>query len=905
MSLTSGTRVGPYEVVAPLGAGGMGEVYRARDTRLKRDVALKILPASFAADPDRLVRFQREAEVLASLNHPNIAAIHGLEESGGALALVMELVEGETLAERIARGPIPVDEVLPIARQIAEGLEAAHEHGVIHRDLKPANIKVRPDGAAKVLDFGLAKALEAAPAADVTAAPTITSPAMTRIGVILGTAAYMSPEQAKGRDADRRSDVWAVGCVLYEMLTGRRAFEGEDVSDTLAAVLRAEPDWGALPPGVPRAITTLLRSCLVKDRRKRLADVSAVRFVLDHAASLVEPAPAPAVAATAPAPHVRPWWRRAAPIAVAALVSLALGGAGVSWWAYRGAPPVVRTTIAADQSSAVALGDFDRSVAIAPDGSRIVYRGDNLLFVRSLDRLQPTALSGLGAPRGVFISPDGQWVGFFDGQNALKKVAITGGPPVQLSAVTGNPRGATWDEDDTVIFATSDPATGLLRVSAGGGDEPAALTKPDRARGELDHIWPESLPGGEAVLFTIAPAEGTIDNAQIAVLDLRTNTQRVLVRGGSHAQYVPTGHLIYGTGNTLRAVAFDLARLEVRGTPVPVLDQVTMTIQGGINATVSANGALLYVAGTLGATSQVSTLMWVDRNGAAKPVTDRQAEHRAPRISPDGSRVAVAIRAADGNEDIWVVDVVRGTQTRLTSERAVDTLPLWTPDSKRVAFTSNRAGLANALHWIAADGSGAAEALTRAATNQGATSWTADGSILALYDVGGGYDIFTLKPGSEPVRFMETPFQEQGPAFSADGRWIAYSSNESGRPEIYIAPYPGPGGKIAVSSEGGRSPRWSSDGRELFYRNNRQVFAVPVTPGPTLSIGTPRVLFEGDYIQEQQGQGAANYDISGDGKRFVLMARVAQREPGPERPAPQMILIQNWTEELKRLVPVN
>ena len=547
MSLAVGARLGPYEITGSLGVGGMGEVYRARDTRLKRDVALKILPAEFAADPERLGRFQREAEVLASLNHPNIAAIHGFEESGGIRALVLELVEGQTLAARIAQGPISVEDALSIARQIAEAVSAAHEHGVIHRDLKPANITLRPDGTVKVLDFGLAKLTEPVGAnqagVDVSQYPTLSQPP-TRLGVIMGTATYMSPEQARGKPVDKRADIWAFGCVLYEMLTGARAFAGEDLSDTLATVLKRDPDWGALPPDTPRAIRRLLRRCLAKDRADRLPDIAVAR--LDIKDALAETPDGTA--------DVRPRrdsrWRVASALAIASLASGLLAGT-IVWVASRPAPSrVTRTTITPPAGAPLTITGTSRDLAVAPSGTDVVYVGANgtRLVVRSLDQLQPTVLTGVGAPSHPVFSPDGQWIAFFNGNTSLEKVATAGGPAVRVSPLTGSPRGASWGRDDRIIFATLDNSTGLLRVSANGG-EPEALTTPDRAQGEVDHLWPELLPGGEAVLFTIT-MQGGIDQAQIAVLDLRTGARRTVVRGGSHAQYVAPGYLVYGVAGT-------------------------------------------------------------------------------------------------------------------------------------------------------------------------------------------------------------------------------------------------------------------------------------------------------------------------------------------------------------------
>ncbi len=590
MPLSAGTRLGPYEILSALGAGGMGEVYRARDTKLDRAVAIKILPEAFAADTERIARFQREAKTLASLNHPNIAHIHGLEESNDVRALVMELVEGEDLAQRIARGAIPVAEALPIAKQMADALESAHEQGIIHRDLKPANIKVRPDGTVKVLDFGLAKAMEPTGVASpsVSQSPTITTPAMTQAGMILGTAAYMSPEQARGKPVDNRADIWAFGCMLYEMLTGQRAFDGQGVSETLARVIEREPDWARLPATLSPALRTYLRRCLQKDPRQRVQAIGDVRLALEGAFETAVPR------ADAPVGVARPAaWRR-----IAALTAGALAVAAVSttltWFALRRAEPaplrVSRLQVTPRGAAALTLGGDGGALAISRDGSRLVYVGNNgtQLFVRALDALEPVAVF-TGAPRGPFLSPDGQWIGFADG-TALKKVAVTGGPAVTLATLDGNrPGGATWAPDDTIIFSTNNLTTGLQRVAAKGGPT-TVLTWPDRAQGDGDHLRPEMLPGGRAVLFTIeAPGRG----GQVAMLDLQTGTRTVLVRGGSGAHYVPSGpgaptraeheggYLVYASAGTLWAAPFDLASLSLRGKPVPVIDgPVAMSFSG-------------------------------------------------------------------------------------------------------------------------------------------------------------------------------------------------------------------------------------------------------------------------------------------------------------------------------------
>ena len=879
----------------------MGEVYRAIDTNLKRAVAIKVLPTSVAADAERLARFQREAELLASLNHPHIAAIYGLEDADGVKALVLELVEGPTLADRIAQGPIPLDEAIPIARQIAEAVEAAHEQGIIHRDLKPANIKLRSDGTVKVLDFGLAKALDPAPASiDASQSPTSTSPAMTRMGVIMGTAAYMSPEQARGKTVDKRSDIWAFGCVLHEMLTGRRAFEGEDISDTLANVLKIDPNWQALPAEVPAAIRALLRRCLDKDRRTRVADISTALFVLDEAAGLRGAVEGPAEVG----PYVRgkvSRWRRVVPAAGALIVGGAIVG-GAVWWSMRTASPaVVRTTIATTESTALVTAGGVRDVAITPDGSRIVYHGTNQLLVRVLNQIEPDVLGGLGTPTNPFISPDGQWIGFADGQR-LKKVAITGGPPVTIAPVDGVLRGATWGPDGTIVFATDATVTGLQRVSAAGG-EPAVLTKPDSERGDRDHLWPEFLPGGGAVLFTIYPAIGGPDNAQVAVLDLKTGASKVLVRGGSHAHYVPTGHLVYGVAGTLRAVPFDLERLEPTGTPAPVLEGVWTTPLGAANFAVAANGSLVYVAGLARPASR-NTIASVDRQGRVSPLPGVPPDlYRDVRVSPDGARLALATRT-----DVSTYEFARATLSRLTTDPAEDRSPLWTSDGQRIVFTSRRAGYLE-LFSRQADGTGADERLLSRAKNLidlHADGWSPDGSHVLFTEVSPASPINQCAIGETPIErssdvrvLVKSDFCNQFSALSPNRLWMAYQSNV-GREEIYVERYPELGSKLQISTDGGVRPLWSRNGRELFFGglDGRQMFVVPVQSGTTLVAGRPQVLFEAAMIAPAVG--SRTYDLAPDG-RFIVILR-AEEKTGSGT-APGLILVQNWFEELKRLLP--
>jgi protein kinase-like protein/WD40 repeat protein len=933
MALVAGTRLGPYEILSAIGTGGMGEVYRARDTRLKRDVALKILPESFSNDPERLARFQREAEVLASLNHPNIAQIYGIEESNGTGALVMELVEGETLAERIARGLIPLDEALPIAKQIAEALEAAHEQGIIHRDLKPANIKVRSDGTVKVLDFGLAKLTESVgngqTVGGASLSPTITSPAMmTGVGVLLGTAAYMAPEQARGKAIDKRADIWAFGCVLFEMLTGKRAFAGEDVTDTLAAVVKSEPEWAALPDAVSPTLRVYLRRCLYKDSKKRVHDIGDVRLALEgafepvlsnvggphtSAQTLVEAAVSAARRETA-----RFMRRRLAAVGAASFViGVAVAGA-ILLWATRAAPPgVLRTEVTTSGATVLNILGTDRDLAITPDGSRIVYRGTGQLLVRALDQLGSRVLSGLEAPRGPFVSPDGQWVGFFDGAFLLKKVAMSGGPPVSIGQIDGVERGATWGPDGTIVYATANPATGLQRVSAAGGD-PTVLTKPDRERGEGDHLWPEFLPGGQAVLFTITAATGGLDNAQIAVLDFVTGKSKVVVRGGHHAHYLATGHLVYGAGGTLRAVAFDRSRLEVSGTPVPVIDHVVTAATGAVDMAIAANGTMVYVPGDARPTAR--SLVWVDRLGREEPVSAPRRAFQYPRISPDGTRVALDVR--DEDLDIWIWDFASLTFTRLTFDPGGDEYPVWMPDSRRVIFGSGPPNAQN-LYWKAADGTGSAERLTQSPSDQDAQSVSPDGKLLVFRETGASaptrsIDLMLLTLPVAPASsrpsasrdgsplgvkpLTHTVYAESTAEISPGGQWLAYESNESGREEIYIRPFPEvDSGRWQVSTGGGRTPVWSRNGEELFYVSTEDaLMGVRVNAGSPWHSTTPARVFQGKYFYGGPGTGTGRtYDIAPDGRRFLMIKEDATNEAAPQN----LVLVQHFDEELKRLVP--
>ena len=682
------------------------------------------------------------------------------------------------------------------------------------------------------------------------------------------------------------------------MLTGRRAFEGEDLSDTLASVLKSAPDWNALPVDVPPPVHVLIERCLVKDRRQRIADMSVALFVMSEPLWSADRF----TALAPPDPRSRsPLWRRVTPVAAAVVMSALLAGAGV-WWLTRPAPAsIVRTTIATSGRTMLALHGTDRDLAITPDGSRIVYRGNNQLLVRPLNQLEPQVLSGLGVPRNVFLSPDGQWIGFFDG-NTIKKVAITGGAPVTITPAGAGSRGATWGPDDTIVFATGETATGLHRVSSAGG-QPTVLTKPDRGRAEGDHFWPEFLPGGEAVLFTIIPATGGIESAQVAVLNLRTGMSKVLIRGGSHAHYVPKGHLVYGVMGTLRAVAFDLGRLEVVGTPLPVLEGVVTTAVGAADIAVAANGSLVYVPGEARGAG-LRSVVSVDRQGRALPLPGlAPGPYRDVRVSHDGGRLALGT-----DTDVWTYDVVRATLSRLTTDPAADTRPIWTPDGQRVIFTSLRRGHPE-LFSRAADGTGTDEPfLARASEllDLRANDWSADGRQLLYTEVDVSLagqcalaQVTAERPADSTV-LLKSEFCPDYAALSPDGRWMAYQSRVSGRSEIYVEEYPKLGSRNQISGGGGKFPVWSRDGRELFFAglDNRQIFAVRVQSGTTLVAGRPLVLFE---LSMFVAPGNRPYNIALDG-RFLAI-----RDDGTDddsRTEPQIIVVQNWHEELKRLVPM-
>ena len=921
-SSLSGQRFGAYEIGPLIGVGGMGEVYRARDSKLNRDVAIKVLLPAVVSDPERLARFRREAQTLASLNHSGIAQIHGLEDGGSGPFLVMELVEGPTLADRVAAGAIPVDEAIVIARQIADALEAAHERGIIHRDLKPANIKICDDGSVKILDFGLAKALDPATTGsnpELANSPTITSPAMTQAGVILGTAAYMSPEQAKGRVVDKRSDVWAFGCVLYEMLTGRRAFDGEDVTDTIASIIKGDPNWNALPADTPPQMRLLLKRCLEKERRARIGDIAVARFLL------TESLPAEPGAEVAVASRGRSGRRRS--FLAAAVGGLVLCGAiaALAWLALRpqeAARIPARFSITPPAGAPFILQGNDRDVAIAPDGSFIVYRSGTAallrphLMVRGINEMQPRMLVGTENARFPFISPDGRWIAFHVGPE-IRKVPISGGPASTICRLNGNPRGASWGDDDFIVFGAPN---GLQRVAASGG-EPKALTNFDTQKPE-QHVLPHVLPGAKWAVFTAFPGSD-FASSRLEAIELATGQRKLLLPAGHDPVYLSSGHLVFGLASApaegeprsravLRAVRFDPLRVETIGEPVSVVDSVSVSSGSPVvNYSVSRRGDLVFVGGGAAVAARLErTLVSVDREGRETPIAAPTRSYAMARISPDGTRVALDVR--DSGSDIWIWDLNRRTLSVLGRHSGVDISPIWTRDGKRVIWASTRAGGNPNLFWQAADNTGSPERLTVNALNQFPTSLTPDGSTLVLFGSGGNttnaMDIYTLslKNGSgkaEPL--VAAAGFDFGGEISPDGKWLAYHSNESGEAQVYVRPFPNVNdGRWQVSNAGGTRAAWSRNGRELFFLDrDGMLSSVRVAPGESFIASTPEKILSAPYYRGSSALGLdlRAYDVFPDGQRFLMIKEPQATPTGP--PVVDINVVLDWSEELKQRLP--
>lgn len=907
MSLAAGFRIGPYEVLGSLGAGGMGEVYRATDTHLKRAVAIKVLPASVAGDADRLARFQREAEVLAALNHPNIAGIYGLEKTPDVTALVMELVEGDDLSQRIARGRsagastgpagMPLDEALPIARQIAEALEAAHEAGIIHRDLKPANIKVRADGTVKVLDFGLAKATGVVPGgrdfspADQAASPTITSPAMTQMGMILGTAAYMSPEQAKGRAVDRRTDIFAFGCVLYEMITGRRTFDGEDVTDVLGAVVRLEPDWSRLPAGCPAALHKLLRLCLEKNVRNRRSSATDVR--LDLEGLLKDPPPATSVA---PVPvRARTAWL---PWMAATLLLVTTIAFAVPYFRLPPPPAVVRFQVAVPEGTE----GPGAQLAVSPDGKHLVFAastgfGQSQLYVRSLETGDTRPLPGTERGQAPFWSPDSLFVGFF-ATGDLKKVDLGGGPARTLCRAQTGATG-TWNATGTIVFSTASPG-GLVGVSADGGT-PSPLTTPDASRGELVHVTPHFLPDGNRFLYAVQASKRETSGTYVGSLDGTPSIQ--ILAESQKAQFAAPNQLVFVRNDALFSQSFDPGSLRLTGEPTRLAESVSRganRVTGRAGFSVADTGVLVVIPER--ATTETLDLSWYDQAGRVLTQVGL-ANYRGFELSPDGKRLA-AHRHDDetGSGDIWITDLERGTDRRFTFDPSQDPAgPIWSPDGTTIAFVAQRNGPWG-LYRKPADGSGTDELLFESDTPKIPMAWSPDGTAIVFvnYDPKSGSDLWILPLSGDrkPAVYLQTPMGEAHPQISPDGRWIAYASGG-----VWVQSYPVRGTTYQVSSTG-IQPRWRADGKALFMGSPRgRILAVAVeSSGRALTFGAPQTLFDSQWANLPHASASGTntntfiYAVARDGQKFLIQRRPTQADADE----PTMTVILNWTTLLTK-----
>ena len=905
MPILPGRRLGPYEILSAIGAGGMGEVYKARDTRLDRIVAIKVLPTHLADRSELRERFDREAKTIASLNHPHICVLHDIGHQDGIDFLVMEYLEGETLAQRLQKGLLPLEQVLQYAIEIADALDKAHRKGITHRDLKPGNIMLTKSGT-KLLDFGLAKLKqETTPVIPDSQLPTMKS-AITGQGTILGTLQYMAPEQVEAKEVDARTDIFAFGAVVYEMATGKRAFEGNTQASLIAKILEVDPPpISTLQPMTPPAFDRVVKTCMAKEPDERWQTASdlcrELKWIAEGGSQIIS-------MTTAAGKGVRSLGRRSL---IFGLGTLLLGAAisGIAIWNLKPTPskPVTRTVINLPPGDRL-VGPDQTSIALSPDGKQLAYAalrgGISQLYLRAMDSLESKPIPGTEGASEPFFSPDGQWLGFFTAQK-LKKVSVSGGAAVTLGGAVFA-MGGSWSSRGTIVFAPT--ATSPLLQASDAGGAPQPLTHLEK--GDAGHGWPEFLPGGKAVLFG---AGTTAASSQVAIQSIATGERRNLF-GGMKPRYAASGHLIFAQSGTLMAVSFDPQRLEIKGTPVPVVEGVAYSANlASSQYSISDNGSLIYLSGGTQGTQQ--RLVWVDRKGAEQPLAAPARVYRQPRLSHDGRRVAVTVD--EQGSQIWLYDLSRGTLTRLTFEGNRNTDAAWTPDGKRIAFESNKEGPQN-IFWQLADGSGGLERLTTNDYPHYLLSWSSDGQLLSFVELNPatGRDIWVLRmgdpsassgqvpsAGSGQVRkvqpFLRTPFDETSPQFSPDGRWLAYISNESGRYEVYVQPYPGPGGKWQISTEGGTEPVWNPNGRELFYRSgNNKMMAVEIATQPGFVAGTPRMLFEGQYAPAPLT--FPNYDVSPDGQRFLMLKPVEQAESA----LTQINVVLNWFEELKQKVPL-
>ncbi len=903
MPLAQGTKLGPYEILTPLGAGGMGEVYRARDTRLERTVAIKILPPHLSDDATLRQRFEREAKAISSLNHPHICVLHDVGRQDGTDFLVMEYLEGETLAKRLEKGPLPLAQVLQFGIQIADALDRAHRQSVVHRDLKPGNIMLTPSGS-KLLDFGLAKAaVPLAVGATLTDVATRTTP-VTQQGTIVGTFQYMSPEQVEGKDTDARSDIFSFGAVLYEMVTGRRAFPGKSQLSVASAVLEKDPEpISTLQPLTPPALDRAIRRCLSKDPEDRWQTVRDLLLELKWIAEAGSQAGVPVPLVSHRKLRERLAWAAAA---LFALIAIAFA---IGFVVRTPKPPQPMRLTAEIGADASPVTNFGPAAILSPDGTHLAFVAagpdqKRRIYVRPLDQLQATALSGTDNSRNHFFSPDGQWLGFFaDGK--LKKISVQGGATATLCDAPDD-RGGSWGEDGAIVFTPSFGAP-LSKVSSAGGT-PQLLTAFDKRVGELTHRWPQVLPGGKAVLFTSSTFTGFYEDADIVLYSTASGQRKTVHHGGFHARYVPTGHLVYMHEGTLFAAPFDLKRLEVTGQPAPILDRVaTNPGTGGAQFSFSETGNLVYVAG--GSVIQNLSIYWMDRQGKFTPLRETPGGYFAPAFSPDGRRLAMNIR--DGRRtDTWVYEWERDTVTRLTFGGTFTGSPVWTPDGQRITYSFlEKDGVSN-VYWKRADGAGDALPLTESKNQKYPSSWRPDGKVLAFTQLNPdtSWDILTLaiegdeksgwKPG-EPKPFLNSPFNEVDAAFSPDGRWLAYGSDESGNSEVYVRPFPGPGGKWQISTGGGLLPRWSRSSKEFFYRttDSKIMVATYTATGDSFHADKPQLWSPGQFTGRGPG---SNFDVHPDGKRFAVLKAPATGETSPVN---KVSFIFNFFDELRHKVP--
>ena len=903
MAILPGRRLGPYEILSAVGAGGMGEVYKARDTRLDRTVAIKVLPDHFENRSELRERFEREARTIASLNHPHICVLHDIGHQDGVDYLVLEYLEGETLAQRLMKGPLPVEQALRYAIEIADALDKAHRKGITHRDLKPGNIMLTKSGT-KLLDFGLAKLRQEAAPSEVSLSNLSTrDDSITAQGTILGTLQYMAPEQLEGRkdEIDARTDIFAFGVVVYEMATGKKAFEGKSQASLIAAILEREPPpMTTLQPMTPPALDRVVKRCLAKDREDRW---QTARDVCDEMKWIATGDSQISSVPIAAAKAARALGRRGIFIGVGAVLLVAAIASLVTWNLKSTPPtppqPVTRMVVNLPPGQQLAGLSKGPAVALTPDGTHLAYvareGGTQRIYLRAMNSLESKPIPDTEGAANPFFSPDGQWLGFF-ASGKLKKVSLNGGGALTLADAV-EPGGASWSSQGTIFFGAA--STSPLKQVPDTGGVPQPLTSIQR--GEGGHRWPDVMPGGKAVLFVAGASAITSNNQQLAIQLVGTGKQHYLIQGGTTPQYASSGHLIFAQRGTLMAVPFDVQRLTAAGAPVPVVDGVlesTVTgasLYGASQYSLSATGSLAYVPG--GVQSAQSKLVWVTRNGTEQPMAAPPHAYLNQRLSPDDQRVAATI--SDLETQLWLYDLSRETLTRVTFEAGANNAAQWTPDGKRIAFASNKEGPLS-VYWRLADGSGGLEQLTTGEYGRVPMSWSPDGKLLAFIEINPttGYDIWVLRMSDRKAEpFLRTQFNESVPRFSPDGRWLAYISDESGRYEIYVQPYPGPGGKWQISTDGGTEPAWNPNGKELFYRSGDKMMAVDVTTQPSFTAGRPHMLFQGPYLPTPLTN--PNYDVSRDGQRFLMLKPVESQASEPT----QINLVLNWFEELKQKVP--